>query len=247
MSSYLEHKILSDMHPGWVEDSFAPGTSDLVKRETPGPPLEEGVGFMVQDLAGEIPLMKERDAAINMKGLSLDPIHRDLVGGLKIFKLVRDLVASFEQAPDWVSSLERIVFDSANPLWCGFSEKDYIKLHGSKQENRPSRFKHTRTCFAPYIEELAACGLLRNLGGEPDRGKSWRRVFVTIFVVIKDARKLRFIANCKPINAFFHKFMKVHFLTMEQLFVIFSYFGPATLYAIADCRHWFYQIPLMGE
>ena len=245
--SYLEHKILSDMHPGWVEDGFAPDATDLVNKAPTGPPLDEGVGFMVPDLAGEIPLMQVQDTALDMKGLSLDPIHKDLVGGLKIVKLVHDLVASFDQAPRWVSSLEKIVRDSVDPLWCGFSEEDYIKLHGSKQENRASRFKHTRTCFAPYIEELAACGLLRNLAGEPDRGKAWRRIFVTIFVVIKDARKLRFIANCRPINTLFHKFMKVHFPTMEQLFVIFSYFGPSALYAIADYRHWFYQIPLTGE
>ena len=194
--SYLGHKILSDMHPGWVEGGFAPDATDLVnKAPTGAPPLGEGVGFMVPDLAGEIPLMQVQGTALDMKGLSLDPIRKDLVGGLKIVKLVNDLVASFDQAPRWVSSLEKIVRDSADPLWCGFSEEDYIKFHGSKQENRASRFKHTRTCFAPYIEELAACGLLRNLAGEPDRGKAWRRIFVTIFVAIKDARKLRFIAN----------------------------------------------------
>ena len=157
-----------------------------------------------------------------------------MLSGLLVVKLINALLLN--NAP-WAHSLKEVFNKNAGDNWCGFRPPDKIPAN--------KRFISTREIFRDHISELHNSTLLRLLT-DMCGGRGRDRYFISILVVLKGLDSLRIIANCQWLNKLFGKPPKVVFADMDSLFRIFTFFGPNTFFAVADFRHWFYQIPLLA-
>ena len=184
----------------------------------------------------------------------LDPIPSEIIGNLEVERLLHTAV---QKSPaGWIQTLKNIFTARSTDGWCGFrtkdertgehqqhpqqprmTQKDPTRETGSKRID--DGFVRTRPMFSRFVQELFACGLLSRINL---REKTTR--FVSIFVVFKEGLKLRFIANCTRNNKSFGKPPSLLFASTESLFQALQFFGPDAFFAVADFRHWFYQIRL---
>ena len=184
----------------------------------------------------------------------LDPIPSEIIGKLEVERLLHTAV---QKSPaGWLQTLRNIFTARSTDGWCGYRTKDERageqqqhpqQLRATKKDSTSeadskrvdNSFVRTRPMFARFVQELFACGLLNRINF---REKTTR--FVSIFVVFKEGLKLRFIANCTRNNKSFGKPPSLLFASTESLFQALQFFGPDTFFAVADFRHWFYQIRL---
>lgn len=127
----------------------------------------------------------------------------------------------------------------ANDLALVFTYKNGVSWCWKKEKKGKPKRATTREIFLNTVKELEKAGLLRIV---MQQSYNADRLFISIFVVVKDQKKLRVIANCKEANLNYEKSPRAVFASNKSIFRILAFFGADSSFAIDDFRHWFHQM-----
>lgn len=160
-------------------------------------------------------------------GFTIDTIEKEIVAAVKTTDIIYH--QSTREVWGWAADLLLVFTYRHDQPWC----------NRSKHSAKPTRHT-TRSEFLDTLKTLKKAGLLRTVSKQ--HSYNTHRLFISILVVLKEEKKLRVIANCKPTNGEYGRAPRVIFCNNWSMFHILAFFGPEAHFAISDFRHWFHQM-----